>query len=409
MRAEIDSKNYSSWKQSARECKGLVFQALDLRSDDDFLAALPQAMTPEEHCVFLGCKFGPKLGSAALAHGAVIFPELPGRPYNAFRDSLYSVHELFAGYDPTVTNSYFGTPDWRSYASYIEVVDNKPVKPTRFVDVALDEVLARRLHDNFIEDELEEFLGPYRSGQGKGIVAIMGGHDRKRSDPVYAEIALLSRELAGDGFLIATGGGPGLMEAGNLGAYFAGHSAADLQAAIQAMANSKDADAYNEAGWLSAAWEVRSRYPSKFRSLGIPTWFYGHEPPNVFASNIAKYFENSLREEGLLAIATHGVIFAEGNAGTIQEIFQDACQNYYENYSFKSPMILYGKDYWHPKIVRVDGDYAVYEPTAYPAWPLLNGLAQKKKFQNLVTLTSDPTQVLSAVRAFQAPWQIASP
>ena len=49
----------------------------------------------------------------------------------------------------------------------------------------------------------------------------------------------------------------------------------------------------------------------------------------MFATDIAKYFENSLREEGLLALALAGVVFARGNAGTVQEIFQDACQNYY--------------------------------------------------------------------------------
>lgn len=41
----------------------------------------------------------------------------------------------------------------------------------------------------------------------------------------------------------------------------------------------------------------------------------------------------------------NGVIFAEGNAGTVQEIFQDACQNYYVNFNFRSPMILFGTHY----------------------------------------------------------------
>ena len=33
------------------------------------------------------------------------------------------------------------------------------------------------------------------------------------------------------------------------------------------------------------------------RSLGIPTWFYGHEPPNVFCDGIGKYFSNAIRED----------------------------------------------------------------------------------------------------------------
>ena len=35
---------------------------------------------------------------------------------------------------------------------------------------------------------------------------------------------------------------------------------------------------------------------------------------------MAKYFSNSLREDGLLAIATHGVVYAPGSAGTTQDV-----------------------------------------------------------------------------------------
>ncbi len=49
---------------------------------------------------------------------------------------------------------------------------------------------------------------------------------------------------------------------------------------------------------------------------------------------------------GLLAIATHGVVFAPGSAGTIQEIFQDAAQNHYASFGPPSPMMLLGVDYW---------------------------------------------------------------
>ena len=38
------------------------------------------------------------------------------------------------------------------------------------------------------------------------------------------------------------------------------------------------------ASWATAAFDVRERWPSEVDSLGIPTWFYGHEPPNAFAS-----------------------------------------------------------------------------------------------------------------------------
>ena len=38
---------------------------------------------------------------------------------------------------------------------------------------------------------------------------------------MYSKVVWLSYKLARAGFLVATGGGPGAMEAGNLGAYLA--------------------------------------------------------------------------------------------------------------------------------------------------------------------------------------------
>jgi hypothetical protein len=52
------------------------------------------------------------------------------------------------------------------------------------------------------------------------------------------------------------------------------------------------------------------------------------EPPSPFPTDIGKYFQNSVREDGLLAVAKHGIIFAQGKAGTLQEdLFEDAAQN----------------------------------------------------------------------------------
>jgi predicted Rossmann-fold nucleotide-binding protein len=413
MKTEIDSSNYSVWLASATECKNLVFQSLDLTADDAHISALTQASSVSDNCIFLGCTFGPKLAATVACNYGLVFPSLPGRRYKPFRNELHTVEELFDGYNPDEAASYYeNTVDWTTYISYVQVGnDNKPLKPVKFVESGLDEILARRLHDNFINDALDEFLDSFRGSGKKGIVAIMGGHDKKRSDPEFKRVASLARVLTLDGYLVASGGGPGFMEAANMGAFFATQSEDNLHAAIDKMAVPNVSDSFADPEWLKAAWIVREdNLPqdwSMCRSIGIPTWFYGHEPPNVFSSHIAKYFENSFREEGLLAIATHGVIFAEGNGGTIQEIFQDACQNYYDNYGFKSPMILFGKDYWQPKALRLEDDYPVYPEKAYPAWPLLQGLAQKKNFTDLITLTSDTDVVLAAIRQFKAPWEIS--
>lgn len=409
MRKEIDRWNYTNWLNEAQDCRGLVFQSLDLREADEVIASLPQATSADEGCVFLGCHLGPKLAAAVTETHGVVIPQLRAEPYSSFRMDLYSVDELYARFDPAVEGSYRQTMDWQTFITFIKVdADNVPLKPVQYVECGLDEVLARRVHDYSVEDALEEFLAPYKNG--KGVVAFMGGHDRRRSDADFKRIASLARELTIDGYLVATGGGPGFMEAANMGAFFAEKSEEELHNAIDSIAVDRVSDTYKDPRWLEAAWNVRRshmpRDQNKCRSLGVPTWFYGHEPPNVFATHVAKYFANSGREEGLLAIASHGVIFAEGNGGTVQEIFQDACQNYYDNYGFKSPMILFGADYWRPKPLRLDADgYPVYPEKAYPAWPLLQGLAQQKDFTSLVTLTSDPAEVLQKIRAYHAPWE----
>src|SRR4029078_5295668 len=81
-------------------------------------------------------------------------------------------------------------------------------------------------------------------------------------------------------------------------------------------------------------------------SLGVPTWFYGHEPPNALAGVVAKYFENVLREDVLLHVCRAGVVYLPGRGGTVQEVFQDACENYYAADRDVAPMVLVGREYW---------------------------------------------------------------
>jgi predicted Rossmann-fold nucleotide-binding protein len=116
--------------------------------------------------------------------------------------------------------------------------------------------------------------------------------------------------------------------------------------------------------WLEIALHVRNRWPAQQagHSVGIPTWFYGHEPTNVFATEIAKYFANALREDTLLHRCRGGIIYLSGQAGTIQEIFQAATENFYAASPAQiAPLVLVGVDYWTQR---------------YPAYPLLRRLAR---------------------------------
>jgi len=121
-------------------------------------------------------------------------------------------------------------------------------------------------------------------------------------------------------------------------------------------------------------------------SLGIPTWLYGHEPSTPFATHIAKFFENSIREDNILTLSFAGTVYAPGSAGTLQEIFQEAVQNHYLTYGFASPMTFLGKRFWTEEI---------------PVYPLLENLMKTGKYKNLLlTLTDDIDDIVTTLQQF---------
>ena len=59
-------------------------------------------------------------------------------------------------------------------------------------------------------------------------VTVYGSARLRETDPLYAEISEITRKLAEIGFAVITGGGPGVMEAANKGAYEAGGASIGL-------------------------------------------------------------------------------------------------------------------------------------------------------------------------------------
>ena len=132
---------------------------------------------------------------------------------------------------------------------------------------------------------------------------------------------------------------------------------------------------------MAAAYQVRDRWPAADagRSLSIPTWFYGHEPTNPFATMIAKYFANALREDTLLHRCRGGIVFFPGQAGTVQEIFQAVTENFYAaGPTLVAPMILVGVDYWTAQL---------------PAWPLLQRLGAGRAMGEVIHCVDDVASV----------------
>ncbi len=340
---------------------GVVVQGVDLSSRSEVIESIS--------CTggtFLGNRFESSTLEHVLDGGAVVFPRLPDLPFDMYRPTLYRQGELLTGWVPGDSESF--DRDALDSLIYVWTTERPAGENLGVVDA-----LATRLHDHAIDDALAEHLAHHPD-----VVAVMGGHSLVRTDPAYRMAAELGRLLAREGWHLATGGGPGAMEAANLGAWLAPYPDDALDHAVTLLSAEVDytvADAYLRAGLT-----VLDAYPDGAESLAVPTWFYGHEPTNQFASHVAKYFANSIREDGLLALATRGVVFTPGSAGTTQEVFQDATQNHYDVFGVVSPMVFLDATFW---------------TETFPAEPLLRQLAGDRPYGQMIGVADSAADALA--------------
>ncbi|TWP35536.1 LOG family protein [Leekyejoonella antrihumi] len=343
-----------------RSLRGLRLQDLDLRGREGELLAHRKI----EGLVVLGGRLSPALDAHLRAEGALIFPTDPGLPVNPYRAHLYRPTELYNG---LVESGYAATPDAHAYAWSQD--------PDRRRDAYATLITA--IHDDSILDALDELV------VRRSVVGVMGGHAERRGTTQYARAAHLGLRLADRGFLVATGGGPGSMEATNLGAFTT--NSADLDHALTQLARAPEfADGID--GWALPALrlhhELATDPRTSTRSLGVPTWFYGHEPPNLFGHWIAKFFSNAIREDILLARCDAGIIVLPGAAGTVQEIFQTATHLYYGRSTRQPPLVLVGHEHW---------------TTTIPAWDVLQRLADGRAMSSAIHLVDTVDDALDVV------------
>jgi predicted Rossmann-fold nucleotide-binding protein len=326
---------------------GTIVQGVRLDVNPPDLTAIDVSDT-----LFVGCRFADAERAAdVVRRGGNVVPIFEDTPYPSSPPRLYAPTDLAAGFADTAGfDAMFDTIVYRHF-----LARGGPLPDVR-------EALAQRIHDAGIDDALLDTMAAWIAVHGvTSVVGVMGGHQEPRGSGTYRLAAALGAALTRAGRLVVTGGGPGVMEAANLGSFLSGREDADLDAAIDVLTTAPDF--HDHGPYTAAALRVRAAYPASASSrtgeseaermdwlaaggLSIPTWLYGHEPSNLFAGGIAKYFSNAIREDTLLRLARGGVVFAPGWAGTVQEIFQAATKAFYFADGASGPLVFLGKSFW---------------------------------------------------------------
>ena len=197
-----------------------------------------------EDCLFMGCIIPPRM-YYAMNEQCIVLPRVK-MPYKVFPNKLYNARTLYLHYKPGEHETFYTCYDTICYERYMALgKETSDIKET----------LCRVLHDHSIGNALDQFITHY---DPKDVVAVMGGHAVKRTDPSYKQIVQISKRLTEIGKLMVSGGGPGAMEAVHLGAWLAGRDDAAVEDALQIMSI---CPTFRDAGWLTSAFEVMKKYP----------------------------------------------------------------------------------------------------------------------------------------------------
>ena len=351
---EIESPEELRFHLRTGSLANKIVQGLDL-------AAVDLSTVDVHDALFIGCHFA-ELDAVVdlLLRRAVVVPEFAGVPYPTHPSQLYSPENLAAGF---ASDGFAGMFDTLVYQHF---------RATGGATPEIREAVAQRVHDSGIDNALANVTAGWIDARGPAAaIGIMGGHAVLRGSAGFRNAAELAWRLARADRLVVTGGGPGVMEAANLGAFLAEHPLDTLSSVIDMLATAPDFHDHDP--YTSVALSARASFAqpvpptpdpvapadqvavdpvtwARRGGLAIPTWLYGHEPANLFAAKIAKYFSNAIREDTILRLSRGGIVFAPGMAGTVQEVFQAATKTFYGTDGGSGPFVFLDVTHWTERL-----------------------------------------------------------